>query len=100
MDLSLEARAGLPDALRILLADHPREAWEADPRFHGLVSMWIDRHLLFRRVLAVMRTDAEALLDRSLDPEAWGSRASRLGSHFVGDLHGHHHIEDEHYFPF
>ena len=99
MDLSLETRAGLPDALRVLLADHPREAWEADPGFHGLVSMWLDRHLLFRRLLALMRADAEALLDRSIDPQAWGLRASRLGSRFVGDLHGHHQIEDDHYFP-
>ena len=99
MDLSLETRTGLPDALRVLLADHPREAWEADPGFHGLVSMWLDRHLLFRRLMGLMCDDAEALLDRRLDPEGWAPRLSRLGGHFVGDLHGHHHIEDEHYFP-
>lgn len=99
MDLSLETRAGLPEALRVLLADHPREAWEADPGFHGLVSMWLDRHLLFRRLLGLMRADAEALLDRSIGPAAWAPRLSRLGSGFVEGLHGHHHVEDDHYFP-
>lgn len=99
MDLSLETRAGLPDALRILLASHPREAWEADPHFAGLVEMWLDRHLLFRRLMALMQAETEALLDRRDDPDRWGGRLSRLGSHFVGDLHGHHHVEDAHYFP-
>ena len=99
MDLSLEARAGLPDALRVLLSDWPREGWAASPHFHPLASMWLDRHLGFRRMLALMRADAEALLDRRIDPAAWAPRLSRLGSHFVSDLHGHHHVEDDHYFP-
>ena len=32
--------AGASLALRVLLADYPREAWEMDPAFHGLVSFW------------------------------------------------------------
>jgi hypothetical protein len=99
MDLTLESRTGLPDALRVLLADYPREAWEADPNFAGLVSMWLDRHLFFRRVLGTLREEAEALLDDRLDPLAWAPRLSRLGGLFVGHLHGHHQIEDHHYFP-
>ncbi len=99
MDLPLETRTGLPDALRVLLADYPREAWEADPNFAGLVEMWLDRHLLFRRLLGLMRSEAEALLDRRADPRGWAGRVSRLGGHFAGDLHGHHSIEDQHYFP-
>lgn len=99
MELPLETRPGLPDALRVLLRDHPREAWERDPNFAGLVAMWLDRHLLFRRLLDLMRQDAEALLDRRLEAAAWGARLSRLGGHFVENLHGHHRIEDDHYFP-
>jgi hemerythrin-like domain-containing protein len=99
MDLSLEARAGLPPALRVLLSEWPREGWAASRHFHPLASMWLDRHLGFRRMLGLMRTDAEALLDRRIDPAAWAPRLSRLGSHFVSDLHGHHGIEDDHYFP-
>ena len=33
MTLDLETRSGLPEAMRILLAEYPREAWEADPNF-------------------------------------------------------------------
>ncbi len=99
MNQPLETRDALPDALRVLLRDYPREGWQRDPNFHGLASMWLDRHLSVRRLLGLMRTDSEALLDRRLDPEAWAPRLSRLGGHFVSDLHGHHHIEDDHYFP-
>ena len=99
MDLSLETRPGLPDALRVLLADHPREGWEQDPNFHGLVSFWLGMHLHFREALGRMRDDAEAILDRRLDPASWAPRLARVGGGFVEHLHGHHGIEDNHYFP-
>lgn len=99
MDLPLETRDGLPDALRVLLRDHPREAWESDPNFHGLVSFWLGMHLHFRDALGRMRGDSEALLDRRLDPHAWAPRLARTGGEFVQHLHGHHGIEDDHYFP-
>ncbi len=99
MDLSLETRPGLPEPLRVLLRDYPREAWEADPNFHGLVSFWLDMHIHFRDALGSMRQDAEALLDRRLDPQAWAPRLARAGGGFLQHLHGHHGIEDDHYFP-
>jgi hypothetical protein len=99
MDLSLETRAALPDALRVLLADYPRDSWERDPGFHGLVSFWLGMHLHFREALGTLRQDAEALLDRRTDPRAWAPRMARTGGGFVQHLHGHHGIEDDHYFP-
>jgi hypothetical protein len=99
MDQSLDTRPGLPEALRILLRDYPREAWEADPNFHGTVSFWLQMHLHFRDELAAMVTDAEAALDRRLDPAAFAPRLARRGGGFVEHLHGHHGIEDGHYFP-
>jgi iron-sulfur cluster repair protein YtfE (RIC family) len=99
MSLDLEDRSGLPDALRILLRDYPRAGWSADGNFGGLVSFWLDRHLNFRRIMSLMQSETEQLLDRNLDPKAHAARLSRLGSGFVSDLHGHHQIEDAHYFP-
>ena len=29
--LALSQRSGLPDALRVLLAEYPRDIWESDP---------------------------------------------------------------------
>jgi iron-sulfur cluster repair protein YtfE (RIC family) len=99
-DDALETRPGLPDALQVLLRDHPRATWESDPRFHGLVSFWLDRHLAFRHLIGRMQAETRAFLDNAgTDPRTYAGRLSRLGGQFVGDLHGHHMIEDQHYFP-
>jgi iron-sulfur cluster repair protein YtfE (RIC family) len=98
-DHTLETRTGLPDALRVLLDQYPRDAWEADPGFHGLVSFWLDLHLAFRRLITLMQTETQAFLDKGAEARVYASRLSRTGGHFVQDLHGHHMIEDEHYFP-
>jgi iron-sulfur cluster repair protein YtfE (RIC family) len=95
----LETRAGLPDALRVLLEAYPRETWEADPGFSHLIRFWLDRHMMFRRISERLLADAEARLDGAADPQAYATALSRLGSAFVGELHGHHHVEDAHYFP-
>ena len=99
IDLALETRQALPDALRVLLAEYPRDAWEADPQFSGLIRFWLDRHLMFRRLIGVMRDEAEQAIDRRLEDRIFGAHLSRYGSMFVGELHGHHGIEDAHYFP-
>ncbi len=97
--LALGTRSGLPDALRVLLETYPRELWEADPGFSQLIRFWLDRHLMFRRLLDRMQADAEARLDTSLSPESYARALSRFGGTFVGELHMHHNVEDSHYFP-
>ncbi len=97
--LDLETRVGLPEAMQVMLAEYPREAWEADPNFSGLVAFWLRMHQGFRQGLAVMRDDAERLLDGKLERTAFAPRLMQVGSQFVEHLHGHHHIEDDHYFP-
>ena len=37
-ELKLEKRAGLPDALRVLLEQYPRADWTHHEQYHGLVS--------------------------------------------------------------
>lgn len=98
-DLSLDTRSGLPEPLRVLLEAHPRAAWAQDPGFGGLVQFWLDRHLMFRRLLTTMCRDTESLLDARIEPRRFAQHLSRHGGMFVNDLHGHHHIEDAHYFP-
>ena len=95
----LETRTALPEALRVLLADYPREGWQADPGFHGLVSFWLERHMMFRQLMARMTQDTEAFLDGQRDPRAFAQGIARFGGAFVNQLHGHHQIEDDHYFP-
>ncbi len=98
-ELSLANREGLPDALQVLLRDYPRESWQADPGFNNLIAFWLDRHMMFRRLMAEMRKGTEALLDAKMQGNQFGGMVSRYGGMFVQQLHGHHTIEDQHYFP-
>lgn len=98
-NLSLDTRAGLPEALQVLLRDYPREGWQADPGFHGLVSFWLERHMMFRQLMARMTEDTQGFLDGRADPRAFSQGIARFGGVFVNQLHGHHQIEDHHYFP-
>lgn len=96
---TLETRPRLPDALRVLLEDYPREAWEAHPNFAGLVQFWMERHLMFRRLMAMIDAETAALLDGRTGAEAYRPKLARYGGLLLNQLHEHHHIEDLHYFP-
>ena len=98
-DFKLETRAGLPDALRVLLAEFPRQGWQEHQHFTGLISFWLDRHMLFRQIIEAMDEHTQQVMDGNLDPRRYSSQLSRYARLFVGQLHGHHHIEDTHYFP-
>ena len=95
--LALAERSGLPDALRVLLAEYPRDIWETDPGFDGLIRFWLDRHMMFRRVVADMQSDAQKFIDGGFETNQYASRLSRLGGMFVNGLHEHHTIEDTYY---
>ncbi|WP_458791157.1 hemerythrin domain-containing protein [Yoonia sp. MH D7] len=96
---SLHDRHGLPDALRVLLAEYPRAQWDRDPGFDGLIRFWLDRHLMFRRLVDEMQKDAQTFIDGEFDTGQYAQRLSRFGDMFVSGLHEHHTIEDTHYFP-
>jgi hypothetical protein len=62
-ELSLDTRTGLPEALRVLLAEYPRDGWAAHPQFQGLVSFWLERHMMFRQLMEHMTRETEGVLD-------------------------------------
>jgi hypothetical protein len=97
--LSLAARAALPAEFRAILTDYPRDGWHDHRDFNGLAAFWLDRHLNFRHVMAVLSADAQAHIDTNLSPRDYGKRLQRMGSNLLGDLVGHHQIEDQTYFP-
>lgn len=97
--MSLETRHGLPDALRILVNDYPRDLWASHRNFDALTRFWLDRHLGFRAMLVDIRQGTEAFLDGSVDPRRFAGNSARLVGGLLGDLQGHHQIEDQHYFP-
>lgn len=98
-DLPLASRDGLPAEWQVVLADFPRASWPTHRDFNGLAAFWLDRHLNFRHLCGQIGADTAAMLDRTLAPDAYAARLSRLGSRLLGDLMGHHQIEDDVYFP-
>ncbi|TVP73684.1 MAG: hemerythrin domain-containing protein [Rhodobacteraceae bacterium] len=96
---ALSARERLPDALRVLLAQYPRDIWASHQNFDGLTRFWLERHLMFRRALAQWQDVARGFLDQRSDARAHGQVTARIGGFLINELHGHHQIEDEHYFP-
>lgn len=97
--LALGTRAGLPDALQILREAFPRMEWQGHENFGELVQFWMERHVMFRQIVAALREDAQARDGGALAPDAHARRLMRLGGLLIRDLHMHHNVEDHHYFP-
>ena len=97
--LALDQREKLPDALRVLLDTYPRDGWSEHSNFAGLVEFWLGRHMMFRKLTTMLNDDAEQAMDGKLDLMAYKPRLARFGGALVQELHGHHNIEDHHYFP-
>ncbi|MGY6412463.1 MAG: hemerythrin domain-containing protein [Alkalilacustris sp.] len=95
----LEHRAGLPDALRVLLRDYPRDIWESHRNFDALTRFWLQRHMMFRDLLVKVQGETEAFLDGRSEARTYGGRSARLTGFLLNELHGHHQIEDVQYFP-
>jgi hemerythrin-like domain-containing protein len=97
--LALDRRAGLPDALRVLVEAYPRASWEQHPNFGEMVRFWMQRHAMFRQLSEVLRQDVERHLDGDLAFHDYAPRLAQYGRLLLQELHTHHHIEDGHYFP-
>lgn len=95
----IETRTGLPDALRVLLEQLPRDGWEEHPNFDALTRFWLQRHLMFREVLGRLRAGSELYLGGDVDTRRYANETARYAGLLLNELHGHHHIEDHHYFP-
>lgn len=99
MDNTLTSRSGLPEELRLLADKYPRDMWQGHANFSELTAFWLDRHGMFRELKARLITDSQSFLDGGADPMRFASGLSRLTGFFLENLHGHHSIEDHHYFP-
>jgi len=98
-DLHLERRHGLPEDLRYLVAKYPREDWQAHENLHGMASMWLQRHDMFRELGGILTGAIADYREGRSDARGFaGFFAPRL-QFFLGQLDGHHNVEDQHYFP-
>jgi hypothetical protein len=95
----LENRAGLPQDLHFLLARYPREAWWEHDNIHGLASMWLQRHDMFREIGGLLENAITGHREGLTTPDEFARFFAPRLQFLLGQLEGHHSIEDEHYFP-
>ena len=98
-DLTRIRTTPMPEDMQVLLADYPRDGWDAHPNFKDATRKWMGAHQMFRQLAEVTRTETEKYLDKSRDPDDFAGRLSIYGNLLVRNLHGHHHWEDHSYFP-
>ncbi|WP_306258935.1 hemerythrin domain-containing protein [Pararhizobium sp. IMCC21322] len=89
----------MPSEMRTLLADYPRDDWEGHPGFKERTRQWMGAHQMFRRLGGIIGKETELYLDKSQAPDAYAERLSYYGDALIRNLHGHHHWEDDNYFP-
>lgn len=95
----LEARSGLPEDLRWLVDRYPREDWRAHDNVHGMASMWLQRHDMFRELGGMLTTGIGDYREGRMDARQFARWFAPRLNHFLGNLDGHHNVEDQHYFP-
>jgi iron-sulfur cluster repair protein YtfE (RIC family) len=96
---SVHDRAGLPPEFQTLLRDYPREAWKTHPNFADAIQHWLDAHLYFKRMGAILAKETQSFLDQKRTANEFGARLGHYGNEMVQHLHNHHHWEDHQYFP-
>lgn len=97
--LDLDSREGWPPELLFLLRQHPRGGWSGRPDLGMTARFWLDRHGAFRQLGKALQDDTDAFRHGKTTPEDFQARFPRRLQVFLGELNGHHQVEDHHYFP-
>ncbi len=99
MNLDLDARAGWPEDLRILVDKYPREVWADHANLGQLARFWLDIHNGFRDLAGALDAKTGEFRNGLVQPEPFrlwfASRLRQLLTH----LNAHHQIEDHQFFP-
>ncbi|MCG6858329.1 MAG: hemerythrin domain-containing protein [Salaquimonas sp.] len=100
-DNHVEQREQISSQLRASLFEIPRAEWRASPRFRGEAEFWMQIHEGLLKASATLPAWLKQFqeMDDMGTMRALSPRIARLGSDLVHHAHGHHHIEDHHFFP-
>jgi hemerythrin-like domain-containing protein len=98
-DLALGARAGLPDDLQYLIKRYPRDVWQGHENLGGMAQFWLQRHDMFRELGGVLAGSLTDYREGRVEAQQFAAFFVRRLQFFLQQLHGHHQIEDMHYFP-
>lgn len=99
VELALATRAGLPEDLKLLLSHYPREVWTGHANLGEMASFWLSRHAMFRELGAMLDDASARYREGNIDARAYAQFFAPRLQFFLQQLHAHHHIEDDHYFP-
>ncbi len=97
----VEKRNCIADPLRAAMFELPREKWHAHPRMGGEAAFWLQIHEGLLGASSTLADWAQQFLGLD-DVETMAlaaPRLRRLGVDLTHHAHGHHHIEDHHFFP-
>lgn len=98
-DTALESRSGLPDDLKILIDKYPRETWQGHDNLGQMAQFWLQRHAMFRDMGGTLLGAVNDWREQRLEATQFAQFFVPRLNWFLGELEGHHHIEDAHYFP-
>lgn len=89
----------LPEDMRTLLRDYPRDAWPDHPNFARSIQNWMGAHHMFRQLGEIAQKETEIYLEKLREPADFAERLGHYGNLLVRNLHGHHSWEDRAFFP-
>lgn len=89
----------LDDTLLALARKHPREGWPENPGLGQTARFWLDRHGAFRELDRAVREGTDRAVIERVGADAFKPWLARTLNLYLGELEGHHHVEDHHYFP-
>ncbi len=93
----LDQRSGWPDELGVLLKQYPRETWRSYPS--PMARFWLDKHEAFRQQGRILQSVADEFRAGKRSAVEFGTWTAPRLQGYLSALHGHHQIEDFHYFP-
>jgi iron-sulfur cluster repair protein YtfE (RIC family) len=98
-ELLLAQRQGLPDDLRFLVEKYPREDWQGHQNIQGMAGMWLQRHDMFRDMGKMLTGGIVEYREGRQTAQQFARWFAPRLNFLLGNLDGHHRIEDEVYFP-
>lgn len=98
-DLRVEHRKQLPDDLLFLIEKYPRETWDDHANLGEMARFWLQRHDMFRELSGMLQGSVGEYREGQLSPAGFAQWFAPRLRFFLQQLHGHHQIEDLHYFP-
>ncbi|MCX2723801.1 hemerythrin domain-containing protein [Roseibium salinum] len=95
----LDKRDGLPEEWLYLLKEYPRERWASSRNLGPLTEFWLARHNGFRQLGRSLDDLLVKFREGKMPVKQFGGTFAPRLQQFLSELHHHHMIEDEHYFP-